>query len=329
MNIGIIGCGLIGNKRAISVDKNDNILVVCDSDIEKAKKLSNQLNCSFSKNYEEVLEFKGIDLVIISTPNYLIKEIALKALNNDLHVLSEKPLGKNFSESKEIFECAEKNKKIIYTGFNHRFHPSIIKAYKIISQNMIGSIVHIHGHYGHGGRPGMEKEWRSLSEFSGGGELLDQGVHLIDLAIMFNGLPKSVYGTVSNLVWNIEVEDSSSFILKYKNDKNAIFTVGWVYWKNKFEFSIYGELGFIQIKGLGGSYGPEKLVFGRRNLKGGKPKLEKFNYYSKDTSWRKEWKYFKKLIKNKQNSINGLRANLIVDAIYKSSRNKKEILIEE
>ncbi len=160
MKIGIIGCGLIGNKRALNIQKNDEILFVCDNNISLAKNLSKKINCNYTNDYEVLINDSRIELIIIATPNFLIKEIAIRALNNKKHVLSEKPLGRNSIESKEIFDCAKENGKIIYTGFNHRFHPSIIKAMQILEDGIIGDIVHIHGHYGHGGRKGMEKEWR-------------------------------------------------------------------------------------------------------------------------------------------------------------------------
>jgi predicted dehydrogenase len=325
MNIGIIGCGLIGKKRASSVGVHDKIVAVSDIDINKAKSLANKLRCSYFKDYKDITLDKTIDIIIISTPNFMIKEIALNALRNKKHVLSEKPLGKNSEESKIIQECAIENKRILYTGFNHRFHPSIIRAKKLIDKNLIGDVIHMHGHYGHGGRPGMESEWRSKKTLSGGGELLDQGVHLIDLAIFFQGFPKRVYGLTSNLAWDIEVEDSSSFILHHKDNKNSLFSVGWIYWKNKFELSIYGYLGYIIISGLGGSYGNEKLTLGIRNLKGGKPMTKTFYFDNEDHSWRKEWKYFKKIIKNNNYTENGLQANLVIDAIYKSNSSKSEI----
>ena len=319
MNVAIIGCGLIGEKRAMSIP-NKNIHTVCDSNIDQAIKLAKKVNANFTDNYNDVVNNNDIDIVIISTPNYLIKEIAIKSLNSSKHVLSEKPLGKNVSESKEMTACAKKNNKILYTGFNHRFHPSILKAIDLINKNQIGDILHIHGHYGHGGRPGMEKEWRMNPVLSGGGELLDQGVHLIDLAILFKGLPKKVFGKTGQLAWKSKVEDSASFMLLYENNINFVFTVGWMYWKNKFEFNIYGTNGYIRIIGLGGSYGKEKITLGIRNMKGGAPDIKNYSFSKSDNSWLKEWKFFKSLISKNEHSNNGYQANLIVEAIYNSSK---------
>ncbi len=324
MNVAIIGCGLIGEKRAMSIP-NENIHTVCDSNINLAKKLSEKVNSDFTNNYNDIVNNDNIDIVIISTPNYLIKEIAIKSLNNNKHVLSEKPLGKNVFESKEMTDCAKKNNKILYTGFNHRFHPSILKSIDLINKNQIGDILHIHGHYGHGGRAGMEEEWRMNPDLSGGGELIDQGVHLIDLAILFKGLPKKVFGKTGQLVWKSKVEDSASFMLMYENNINFVFTVGWIYWKNKFEFNIFGTKGYISINGLGGSYGKEKLTLGQRNMKGGLPQIKNFSFPVSDDSWLKEWKFFKDLISKSEQSNNGYQANLIVDAIYNSSQKNQPI----
>jgi len=330
MNVAIIGCGLIGWKRALSMPSSVNIHTVCDTNTTEGKKLAKKVNADFTNNYNDIINSKDIEIIIISTPNYLIKEIAMKALNSKKHVLSEKPLGKNVAESKEITDCANKNNKILYTGFNHRFHPSVLKAKELIDNNRIGDIIHIHGHYGHGGRKEMEKEWRMDPALSGGGELLDQGVHLIDLALLFKGVPKSVFGSIGQLAWESKVEDSASFILQYDNNINCLFSVAWFYWKNKFEFTIYGSTAFISITGLGGSYGEEKLVLGSRNFQGGKPEIETFSFPSresiwKDSSWRKEWEFFRRLIDNENSSDNGYQANLIVDAIYISSEKNQPV----
>ena len=325
MNVAIVGCGLIGWKRALSIPSSVNIHTVCDNKLIEAENLSKKVNSKFTDDYNMIINNNDIQIVIISTPNYLIKEIALKALNSGKHVLSEKPLGKNVFESREMTECAVKNNKILYTGFNHRFHPSILKAKELIDKKIIGDILHIHGHYGHGGRPGMENEWRMDPALSGGGELLDQGVHLIDLAILFKGAPNKVFGSVGQLAWKSKVEDSASFMLLYDNDINFLFSVGWLYWKNKFEFHIYGSGGFLTINGLGGSYGKEELILGTRNLKGGVPKIKNFSFVESDSSWRKEWNFFIELINQGKSSNNGYQANLIVDAIYKSSKKNNTV----
>ena len=95
--------------------------------------------------------------------------------------------------------------------------------------------------------------------------------------------------------------------------------------KNKFEFNIYGSNGFLTINGLGGSYGEEELILGIRNMKGGIPEIQKFSFPENDNSWKKEWKFFKELIFKKEQSDNGYQANLVVDAIYVSSKKNQQV----
>ena len=106
MNVAIIGCGLIGRKRALSMPPSVNIHTVCDNNIDQGKKLAKEVNANFTADYKDIINCEKIDVIIISTPNYLIKEIAIKALNSQKHVLSEKPLGRNASKSRATSDMA-------------------------------------------------------------------------------------------------------------------------------------------------------------------------------------------------------------------------------
>jgi len=332
MNIGIIGAGLIGQKRAKALNKDDNLEFVCDINKGKAQDLASKHGAYFSDKFEEIVNFPNIDVVFISVVNKFIMPVALFMLRNGKHILCEKPLGRNKNESKQILLTAEQHGKLVKTGFNHRFHPAIFKAKKIIETNGIGKLLNLRAVYGHGGRPGMENEWRCSEDLCGGGELLDQGVHLIDL---INWLSESdieeVYGQTHTAFWPIEVEDNVFFIIKTKDNVSAICHVSWTMWKNKFELDIYGEKGFISINGLGGSYGVETITYGIRDIKGGKPRINKLKYEIGDNSWELEWNDFKKSIKNKTkplgSGLDGLKANQIIEAIYKSSEINKPVCI--
>jgi predicted dehydrogenase len=190
-------------------------------------------------------------------------------------------------------------------------------------EGKIGKIFNIRTRYGHGGRQGMEKEWRASKELCGGGELLDQGIHVIDLIRWFGGEIIEVYGKVETKFWNMEVEDNACAILKTQNEVTASFHVSWTNWKNIFSFEIFGTEGYLKIEGLGGSYGPETLAFGKRKSEGSRPDIELIEFPTEDLSWKKEWKEFKSAIKEKREVIgsgyDGLKANEVVDAIYKSS----------
>ena len=269
--------------------------------------------------------------MIVAVVNKFAKNIVLRSLDSRKHVLAEKPLGRNVAEALDMVNLANKEGVILKTGFNHRFHPAVWKAKELIDSNRIGTIFNIRARYGHGGRPGMEKEWRASKDLCGGGELLDQGVHIIDLIRWFAGEVNEVFGSVETKFWPLEVEDNAFAILKTKNNVTASFHVSWTNWKNIFSFEIFGTDGYLRIEGLGGSYGPETLELGIRKPEGGKPDITTFEFDPEDISWKNEWKEFKSAIEEKREPIgsgnDGLRANKVIEAIYESSLSKKAISI--
>lgn len=330
MKVAIIGCGLIGRKRALALDSNDILVACCDVNKEVGQKFAKDFNCKYYNKYIDLLANSNCDIIIISVVNKFVKNIVLQSLKIGKHILVEKPFGINYQESLKMFN--EENDNIVKVGFNHRFHPAIEKAKSLIETNTIGKLLIIRGYYGHGGRPGMENEWRSSKELCGGGELLDQGVHLIDLSRYFCGNIKKVFGKVSTKFWNIEVEDNAFMLLKSKTNVDIQLHVSWTNWKNTFLFELIGTDGYIKITGLGGSYGIETLEIGKRKKEGGVPEIEIFEFKEEDNSWKKEWLNLKQSIYNKKllngSSKDGVKANQIIDAIYQSSEKNKYIKIK-
>ena len=338
MKVGIIGCGLIGRKRALALQSDDILVACCDINKDIGKKFADEFKCKFYNKYVDLLENSNCDIIIVSVINKYVKDIASYSLKTGNHVLVEKPMGRNADESLIIYNESISNKKIIKVGFNLRFHPAILKAKELL--NDIGKLTFIRAHYGHGGRPGMETEWRASKDLCGGGELLDQGVHLIDLSRHFAGEIKNVFGSISTKYWNIQVEDNAFMMLKTKENVDIQLHVSWTNWKNSFQFEIFGNDGYLKINGLGGSYGQETLEFGKRNMKGGIPKIVNFTFENVDNSWNKEWLELKNNIKdfehtsslypvgNGGNFIDGLMANKVIDAIYESSSKNNVVNIE-
>jgi predicted dehydrogenase len=330
MNVAIVGAGFIGSKRASSLGENDKLVMVCDIKESAAKELSRKYHATFTDEYQQVANNSVIDVAFISIINKFAAPISIDMLKSGKHVLCEKPLGRNLEESFQILKAAKESGNILKTGFNHRFHGAIMKAKELIDGNAIGKIINIRARYGHGGRPGMEQEWRCSKDLCGGGELLDQGVHIIDLCRWFlNREISQVYGRVYNSLWKTEVEDNAFFHLEFGDNVLAQCHVSWTNWKNIFSFEIFGDQGYLKINGLGGSYGKEKLEIGYRNIDGGVPDIEKYEFQDVDDSWALEWKEFKKAIKGNKRSIgsgyDGYEANRIVDAIYRSSNLRKPI----
>ena len=333
MKVAIIGCGLIGRKRALALDQEDNLVACCDTISDSTKKFGKDFGCKCFFDPRILLNEIDFDITIVAVINKYAKEIIINSLKRGKHVIAEKPLGRNFEEAKEIISVSPilplSYSPILKTGFNHRFHPAIWKAKLLSNKGKIGRIINIRARYGHGGRPGMEKEWRASKDLCGGGELLDQGVHIIDLIRWFGGEITEIFGKVETKFWDMEVEDNAFAILKTKNEITASFHVSWTNWKNIFSLEIFGTDGYLKIEGLGGSYGPETLEFGKRKVEGGRPDIEIFEFPDEDISWKEEWKEFKKAISEQREVIgsgyDGFKANEVIAAIYKSSQFNKVI----
>lgn len=331
MKVAIIGCGVIGHKRAKALDSEDSIVACCDVNKEIAEKFGEEFHCPWYTDYQKLLHEVECEAVVVAVVNRYIVEIVVASLKAGKHVLSEKPLGRNAKEAREMVETANRFHRILKTGFNHRFHPAIWKAKEMEDQGAIGHLLWIRARYGHGGRPGMENEWRCSKELCGGGELLDQGVHVIDLIRWLGGEITEVFGKVETKFWNTEVEDNAFAIVKTKNHVTAQFHVSWTNWKNIFSFELFGDLGYLKIEGLGGNYGPETLEYGKRNPKGGKPEVQFFEFPQEDESWKREWAEFKSAIHENRlplgSGVDGWKANQVVEALYKSNRKNKVVRI--
>ena len=344
MKISIIGCGLIGKKRALAIEEDDKIMSCCDINEELARDFANEfitqnLHPTYFTNYKELLEKPICDTVIIAVVNKYVKEIVEASLKAGKHVLVEKPMGRNYKEALSMWNTCFETKGLLKVGFNHKFHPAIWKAKELFDANEIGRPLTIRAHYGHGGRPGMEKEWRTSKDLCGGGELLDQGVHLIDLSRWFAGEIIEVFGRIERKFWQSEVEDNAFMLLKSEQFVDIQLHVSWTNWKNSFLFEIFGDKGYLKITGLGGWYGQEKLEFGKRKKEGGSPDIQNFEFEFRDISWENEWKEFKESVKAKEENTyymnkiindasDGLKANQIIDAVYKSSLKNKIVKIK-
>ncbi len=322
MNIAIVGCGLIGEKRARALGENHNLLIVSDKNIDRAKyvgKINNQ-NASVTKNWKAAVECSEVDIVIVSTFNDLLTPIGEYALECGKHILIEKPGARSFSEIDPFYQMSLLSDKKVKVGFNLRYHPTVIKAKNIIDTGEIGDIMFIRGRLGHGGRIDYDKEWRANPEISGGGELIDQGVHLIDLSRYFMGDFEKIDGFTVNYFWDMKVDDNSFISLRKKDNKAAWLQVSCTEWKNLFSLEIYARYGKLQIDGLGGSYGVERLSYYRMLPEMGPPETTIWEYPGEDKSWKLEFADFIECIEQNKSLNGGLNdakeALKIVDKIY-------------
>jgi predicted dehydrogenase len=323
VNVAIIGCGLIGQKRAKAL-MGARLLICADIDHAKAERLAHVVpGCIATENWQTAAQNNKVDLVIIATPHNALVEIACTAISAGKHVLVEKPAARNVGELESLLELATSSNLKVRVGFNHRYHRAFRQARALVDEGALGPLMFLRARYGHGGRVGYEKEWRARPEISGGGELIDQGMHVIDLARWFLGDITQVDGHAHTYFWNMPVDDNAFMLLKTAEHRVAFLHVSCTEWKNTFSFELYGKQGKLQIDGLGGSYGVERLAYYKMNAEMGPPETTIWEYPMNDDSWNVEMAEFLEDIRLNRDPVPGLRdadaALKVVDEIYRVS----------
>jgi predicted dehydrogenase len=318
MRLAVIGCGAIGEKRAEAA-RGHEIVVAADLLPGPAERLATKTGARATTRWQDAIA-ADVDAVIIATMHDSQAEIALAAVEAGKHVLVEKPAGRSAADVAPVAAAARKLKRTVKVGFNHRFHPAIAKAHAMATAGEIGPLFFIRGRYGHGGRLGYELEWRCDPARSGGGELIDQGSHLIDLSRWFLGDLELIFGTTHCFFWHAPVEDNCFLALRGAQGQLAWLHASWTEWKNLFSLEIMGRDGKLAIDGLGGSYGVERLTFHRMLPGMGPPETTLWEYPFPDLSWHREFDEFVAAIAEGRppvGSIEDALANLqIVDRAY-------------
>ena len=323
--IGIIGCGLIGQKRSKAL--GDGRLLACaDINEAKAKIVAGNSGAKVFTDWRELLALPEIEIVIIATLHDSLAEITLAAVEAGKHILVEKPAARSTAELKPVIVAAEKHGVKVHVGFNHRYHRALLKAKEIVDSGELGELMFIRARYGHGARIGYDKEWRANPVLSGGGELIDQGPHLIDLSRWFLGDFTEVQGFAHTYYWDMPVDDNGFMILKTPTQQVAFLHASCTEWKNMFSMEIYGRDGKLDISGLGGSYGVERLTHYKMLPEMGPPETTSWEFPMADNSWDVEIADFYDDIR--LNRLNRLPASglgdayaalKIIEQIYKES----------
>lgn len=335
LHIGIIGLGKIGTKRFHALQEISSSVVSGVFDVDRIKisaLVANSRSFTRYDSYQALLADPSIEAVIISTPPHLTSKITFAALRAGKHVLAEKPLGNTSADAQRLSVLSARSGKVLKVGFNLRHHPALTKAHQIFQKGNIGRIMHIRAVYGHGGRKGYGGEWRMQKKFSRGGELFDQGVHILDLANWFVGNFNKVFATTRNSFWKeSDLEDNAFCQLMSKNGAVVSFHVSVTQWKNKFSFEIYGTKGYLFINGLGRSYGTETLRMGLEKQLGKPYKETIWEFPGEDISWKEELKEFGRAIAEHRKPMASGAENVTVmkllDGLYRSARTGKIINI--
>lgn len=288
----MIGCGAIGRKRAAALS-GAALTVCCDVVLDRARGLAAAApGCAATTEWQAAVTRPDVDVVLAAATHDMLAPIAREAAAAGKHVLMEKPGARGADELDAVAQAARQSGSLVRIGFNHRYHRAFRKAREIFDSGALGELMFIRGRYGHGGRPGYEKEWRADPKISGGGELLDQGSHLIDLSRWFLGDFSAVHGRTRTYFWQMPVEDNGFLLLETARGQIAFLHAGWTEWKNLFSFEIAGSNGKLEISGLGGSYGLERLTWYKMSAAMGPPETLAWEYPMADDSWEAEWTAF-------------------------------------
>ena len=321
----IIGAGNMGRTRArvIQQSANSRVVFVADSDPERAKDLAKSTDSEAALDWDFCVQDPRVDIAIICTPTTFHAPQIISAVGAGKHVLCEKPLARSSTEALTIAEAAERSGCVVKTGFNYRYLDHVHKAKELLADGAIGPAYFLRCRYGHGGRPGYEKHWCTDRELSGGGVLLEQGIHIVDLVRYLLGEPATVFGAMQRYFWNFSVEDNCFLLIETETRQTAEIHVSWTQWRNLFSLEIFGRDGSLELTGRDGYYGPPKLVWSKRRPDHGRPEETVFEYSGENLSWEREWADFLAAIESRQqpmsNITESLRALQIVDAAYQSS----------
>jgi len=333
LKAGIVGYGYMGQIRKAVIDEHPDLELagICDVNLPLAG-----LNpgCETLKQYPDLVN-RDIDIVFVCTPNAYSPEIVIYSLNHGKHVFCEKPPGCSVKDIKDIIEAEKANKRLkLMFGFNHRYHPGIKEAKVLADSDRLGKILCLRGVYGKSGGLSFEKSWRNKKEISGGGILLDQGIHMLDLFRLFCGDFQEVKGLITDSYWNTELEDNAFVLLRNNKGQVAMLHSSATLWKHTFRLEIFLEKGYLTVSGLlskTGSYGRETLIVGKRQFEDetfalGNPR-EEITYFDRDISWLSEVSDFVDCIQNDKpvtnsSSEDALKIMELIDRIYQDDNIK-------
>jgi predicted dehydrogenase len=294
-----------------------------DTDASRAYAAAQPHGAEVVNRFEDIVSSPNVDVIVVSTTNNALAPVAIAALDAGKHVFVEKPAARSVAEIDAVIAAAARSLRLVRVGFNHRYHPALLQARRILDAGTIGPLMFVRGRYGHGGRPGYDREWRADITQSGGGELIDQGVHLIDLSRWLLGPFTRTDGSAHTYFWDMSVDDNAFLRLTTAKGQVAFLHVSCTEWKNLFSFEIYGRNGKLHIEGLGGSYGVERLAHYQMRPEMGPPDTVIYEYPQADQSWEIEFAEFLEDIRLGRQPAAGLedaRAALqVVEEVYAKS----------
>jgi predicted dehydrogenase len=332
--VGIAGYGVVGKKRRVCIDSNSNLKVVavCDQTFSSSGIMDDGVK--YYSEYKQLIKNENLDILFVCMTNDILPEATIFALENNLHVFCEKPPGRTVDDIVNVrkIEAKYPDLKLMY-GFNHRYHDSIIDAMHILNSGNLGSVINLRAVYGKAKLITFNQDdWRTKRVRSGGGVLLDQGIHMVDLLRLFGGDYRTVYSIVSNDFWNFDVEDNAYALMKTDSGVVAMLHSSATSWKHTFRLEITTEKGGISLNGIlsgSKSYGSETMTvtYANPDDDNGDPR-DQTTSYKIDPSWDNEVTAFVKYIKEDKvvssgSSLDALKTMELVFKIYASDTDWK------
>ena len=336
MNCLVFGYGYMGKIRVESLRKNPLVrrITVVDPALDPAS--TAELNGSLLAHGAPV-PWNEVDAVFVCTPNNVTAELCVEALRRCRNVFCEKPPGRNWEDFSRIAAAAaEVPDPTLVFGFNHRLHPSVQSAKALLEEGSLGEILYLKGTYGKSGGGRYRESWRNKAELSGGGILLDQGIHMLDLFQFFAGPLNVVDAVLTDSFWQCGVEDNAFVLLKSERGIPVFLHSSATLWKHTFRIEVGCRDGYLIASGFlskTGSYGREQLVIGKRQFEDealalGNPR-EEIIHFDRDESWDREVSEFIAAIQEGRPATHGLLEDArqvmrLVQSVYDLSKHPAE-----
>ena len=323
LKVGIAGYGVVGKRRKQFIDLNPHLVTAAVSDVSFGKSGTAQDGVRHYPTYQELFNEK-LDVLFVSLPNYLATEATIAGLERGLHVFCEKPPGRSIGDIQAVIAAERKQPHLkLKYGFNHRYHESVKEAKRVIESGQYGEIINLRGIYGKSSIIPFDKGWRSERRYAGGGILLDQGIHMLDMICFFAGVFDEVKSFVSNSYWHHDVEDNAYAIMRNREGCIAMIHSTATQWQHKFRLEITLRDALMELSGiLSGtkSYGDERLkIIPKKDGSSVGSFLETTNSYLDDNSWRCEVDEFADIILDNKTVENGNSADAlkVMELVYK------------
>ena len=355
LQVALAGYGFVGQKRKKFTDQNPfmNIVAICDVRLQddfsllssnslnyKYKEIENNSeeitdnavdNVKYYRDYHNMLNNNDLDALFVCLPNYLAAEATILGLESGCHVFCEKPPARTVDEVLDIIACIKRYPKLkLKYGFNHRYHDSVKKVKEIIDSKKYGEVMSFRGVYGKSSIIPFETGWRSEKKYAGGGILLDQGIHMLDLVRYFSCDYDEIYSFISNDYWKHDVEDNAFILMKSKEGQVASLHSTATQWQHRFRLEIILKEGLLELAGIlsgSKSYGSETLKIIKRKHGQSTGNQEEIVYtFLNDNSWKDEIDEFANCITcdlpvENGTSDDALKVMEMIFEVYKADKN--------